>query len=208
MDLREPGWSSEVDWLDGAYEQVSLLNINNLKIPILAISDNRIWLDRDRTLTTRNRSTLKKPKSSGSNRLRWNLVSVTLWLRRLVPIDLRFPILLNRTFRYEFEPEENANFSNLVRDSMDLRESGCRSEVDWLDGAYEQVSLLLINDLRIPILAVLTHFRYSDMRGPRSDFDDGKSVYLEKTEIFKKQPIAMKLGQRNLMVEKHRSYQS
>ena len=63
---------------------------------------------------------------------------------------------------------------------MDLRESGCRSEVDWLDGAYEQVSLLIINDLRIPILAVLTHFRYSDMRGPRSDFDDGKSVYLEK----------------------------
>ena len=91
---------------------------------------------------------------------------------------------------------------------MDLRESGCRSEVDWLDGAYEQVSLLIINDLRIPILAVLTHFRYSDMRGPRSDFDDGKSVYLEKTEIFRKQPIAMKLGQRNLMVEKHRSYQS
>ena len=91
---------------------------------------------------------------------------------------------------------------------MDLRESGCRSEVDWLDGAYEQVSLLIINDLRIPILAVLTHFRYSDMRGPRSDFDDWKSVYFEKTEIFKKQPIAMKLGQRNLMVEKHRSYQS
>ena len=46
------------------------------------------------------------------------------------------------------------------------------------------------------------------MTGPRSDFDDGKSVYLEKTEIFRKQPIAMKLGQRNLMVEKVGSYRS
>ena len=91
---------------------------------------------------------------------------------------------------------------------MDLGESGCSNEVDWLDGAYGQVSLLNINNLKIPILADQTHFRYSDMTGPRSDFDDEKSVYLEKTEIFRKQPIAMKLGQRNLMVEKHRSYQS
>ena len=91
---------------------------------------------------------------------------------------------------------------------MDLREPGWSSEVDWLDGGYEQVSLLNINNLEIPILADQTHFRYSDMTGPRSDFDDGKSVYLEKTEIFRKQPIAMKLGQRNLVVEKVGSYRS